>query len=180
MKKHFLLLSLIFSLLSAPSTRADLYIQGGLGSSLNDGSVTTDNVRSGYKNTPAYSFAVGYEIPLALTDVRVEGEYLRIRPNAKYGKNSKFDGLMANAYAELPLIPIIDSYVGLGVGLSRFDHTNSMAWQGMAGLEYELPFMPLTVGGEYRYMKVMEDGGKWEDKSKFHTNIFMLKFRYNF
>lgn len=180
MKKRLLSIVLALGLISVLPVQAQYYGQLGLGASLNGGSVTTDNVRSGYKNTPAYSFAGGYEIPLALTNVRVEGEYLRIRPNAKHGSDSSFDGLMANGYVEVPLIPIIDPYIGAGIGMTRFDHNNSLALQGIMGLEYELPFLPLTIGGEYRYLKVNETGGKREDISKFHSNIFMFKMRYTF
>lgn len=180
MKKQFLGIALLIGFITATTVQAQYYGQLGIGASLNDGSTTTNGIRSKYKNTPAYSFATGYELPLTLTNVRLEGEYLRIRPNAKYGSNSSFDGLMANGYAEVPLIPVIDPYIGAGIGMTRFDHNNSLALQGMMGLEYELPFIPLTIGGEYRYLKVNESGGKQANISKFHSNIFMLKLRYAF
>lgn len=180
MKKLFLSTLLALGLTTATTAFAQYYGQLGLGASLNDGSVQTPDGRTTYKHTPAYSIAGGYELPLALTNIRMEGEYLRIRPNAKYGSDSKFDALMANGYVEIPLIPVIDPYVGLGIGMVRFDHNNSIALQGMMGVEYELPVIPVTIGAEYRYLKVNETGGKWESVSKFHTNIFMLKARYSF
>lgn len=180
MKKTLLGLALMTVLATSTTVQAQYYGQLGLGASLNDGSVMTPYGRTTYKHTPAYSFAGGYELPLALTNVRMEGEYLRIRPNAKYGSDSKLDALMANTYVEIPLIPVIDPYIGAGIGMTRFDHNNSIALQGMMGLEYELPMLPITIGGEYRYLKINEAGGKWDSVSKFHTNIFMLKARYAF
>lgn len=162
------------------TAHAGLYGSAGIGASLNDGSVTHDAIQSSYKNTPVYAVAAGYELPLPILDIRGEIEYLRIRPNAKHGPDSKFDGVFLNGYADIPLVPVVDPYVGLGLGYSRFDHTNSPALQAMTGIEYELPILPIAIGGEYRYMKVNETGGKWDSPSKFHTNIFMLKARYTF
>lgn len=174
------LLACLLVLLATTNAKAGIYGSIGAGISLNDGSAVHDSVMSDYKNTPVYAFALGYELPFPLLDARGEVEYLRIRPNAKYGSDSKIDAAFINGYADIPLIPIVDPYVGIGIGYARFDHTNTPALQGMAGLEYEIPVLPLTIGAEYRYMKVNETGGKWDSPSKFHTNIFMLKARYSF
>lgn len=179
MKSKILSLFLSIMLISTPSL-AGFYAGLGLGSAFNDGSVLKNHTRSSLKNSPVYSLSAGYQLPLLLTDVRVEGEYLRIHPDKKYGGHASMDAFMVNGYANLPILPIINPYIGLGLGMSRFEHENSPAYQGMLGLEYELPFMPVTIGGEYRYFKVSEDGGARGETAKMHSNILMLKLRYDF
>ncbi len=180
MKKHLLYTAFCTVCFGIASAQADFYAGIGAGASLNNGSVTHQDIVSDYKNTPIYSIAGGYELPLPILDIRGEVEYLRIRPNAKYGEDSKFDGVFLNGCADIPFVPVIDPYVGAGIGYTRFDHKNSTAWQGIAGVEYGIPVLPVTLAGEYRYMKVTEAGGKWDSKSKFNTNIFMIKARYSF
>ena len=179
MKSTFLTLFLSISLLSMP-TFAGFYTGAGIGSSFNDGSVIKNNIKSSYKDSPAYSFYAGYQLPLFLTDARIEGEYLRIHPDKKKGGHASMDALMINGYIDVPVIPFIDPYVGIGVGLTRFEHENAPAYQAMLGIDYELPFAPITVGGEYRYFKITENGGARDEIAKMHSNIFMLKFRYEF
>ncbi|MBO7244751.1 MAG: porin family protein [Alphaproteobacteria bacterium] len=179
MKKLLLAAFLSCSLISLPST-AGLYTGFGLGASFNDGGKITKQSRSSYEDSLSYSLAVGYELPLALTDVRFEGEYLKIQPDLKKGGHASMNALMANGYINIPLTPIIDPYAGLGIGMTRFEHENAPAYQFMLGAEYELPFMPVTVGGEYRYFKITEDGGARGEISKMHSNIFMLKLKYEF
>lgn len=159
---------------------ASFYGGIGAGVSLNDGSVITPTDSESYKNTPIYTLAAGHELPLPILDIRGEAEYVRIRPKVKNEADSKLDAAFLNGYADIPLVPIVDPYVGAGIGYARFDHTNSVALQGMAGVEYEVPFLPIAFGAEYRYLKVNETGGKWDSSSKFHTNILMMKARYAF
>lgn len=178
MKKYMGLLAGIC--LMAGTVQADFYVSGGLGAGFNDGSAFNGGIKSEYKNSAVYSISGGYELPLPLFDIRGEAEFLRSKPELKDGRTKKIDGLFLNAYGTIPLIPLIDPYVGLGLGRVRYDHTNSFAVQGMLGAEYELPFAPMTVGGEYRYLKVNETTGKVNAPSKYHTNILMLKVRYLF
>lgn len=178
--KKFLSLTLLSAFFFSAQAQADFYGSFGLGASFNNGSIHRDGFVTTYKDTPAYSFAAGYELPLALTDVRAEVEYLRIRPNAKHGETSKFDALMLNGYVDIPLVPFVDPYVGLGLGQARYEHTNTTPLQAMLGVDYELPFMPLTLSGEYRYLKITENGGGRNETAKFHSNILMFKLRYEF
>ena len=180
MKAYFIpILSTLLCLSSV--AKADFYGSFGLGVAFNNGSSTTKDLRSSYDDSAAYSFAVGYQLPLLLTDVRVEGEYLRNHPDIKDGGHSNMDALMANAYANIPLTPIVDPYVGFGLGMARFEHENSPAMQFMLGAEYELPTeLPITIGAEYRFFKVNEHGGNRGEVAKLNSNILMLKVRYHF
>lgn len=180
MKAYFI--PILSALLCVSSVaNADFYGSFGVGVAFNDGSVTTKDLRSSYDDSASYSFAVGYQLPLLFTDVRVEGEYLRNHPDIKKGGHSNMDALMINGYANVPLIPVIDPYIGLGLGMARFEHENSPAMQFMLGADYELPTtLPITIGAEYRYFKVNEDGGNRGEIAKMHSNILMLKVRYHF
>ena len=181
MKKHLFLLSLVAGMVFSLSVRADFYAGVGAGISFNEGSSTKNAVRSEYKDSTVYSLAGGYQLPLPILDVRGEVEYLRLRPELKDGRTKQLDGVFVNAYGFIPLIPLVDPYIGMGIGRVRYDHTNAFAVQGMMGVEYSLPFLPdLSVGGEYRYLKINETTGKAMTPSKFHTNILMLKARYMF
>ncbi len=178
--KKYLSLILAAGLAMATTVKADFYAGAGLGGSFNGGSVTTDSIKSDYKNSPIYSVFGGYELPLPLFDIRGEVEYLHAKPAVKTGRDRKLDALMVNAIGVIPFIPVIDPYVGLGLGRARYDHTNSFAFQWLTGVEYELPFMPATIGGEYRYFKINETTGKVNSSSKYHTNVLMLKLKYLF
>lgn len=180
MKKHLFMLALLGAFTVSMSVSADFYAGVGFGGSFNGGSTYKNGIRSKFKNSAMYSLSGGYELPLPLFDVRGEAEYVRIRPEVKDTRTKQLDGLFLNAIGTIPLVPVIDPYVGLGIGRVRFDHANSFAVQGMMGAEYELPFWPMTVGGEYRYLKINETTGKAHSPSKFHTNILMLKVRYLF
>lgn len=175
-----LLLTALSCVLASSTTFADFYGQLGLGASFNDGSITREALETSYKNSPIYSVAAGYELPIPFISPRVEAEYLHLKADTKQGENAKFDGAFLNGYATIPFIPVIDPYVGAGIGMTRFDHNNSPAFQGMAGIEYSIPVLPITFGAEYRYLKINETGGKWNSPSKFHSNILMLKARYSF
>ncbi len=180
MKKNLYSLIVLATLGISLNASADFYAGLGIGGSFNDGSAIKNNIKTEYKNSTFYSLYGGYELPLPLFDIRGELEYQRIRPELKDGRTKQLDGLFANAYGTIPLIPLIDPYVGLGLGRVRYDHSNSFAFQFMLGADYELPFAPVTIGGEYRYLKVNETTGKSNATSKYHTNILMLKARYLF
>jgi len=180
MKKYTLFGILSAGLLLSGVAQAELYAGAGIGSGFNYGHVSDGLHNVKYKNSTMWSIAGGYETPLPLFDVRGEVEYLRTRPEVKDGRTKQLDGLFLNGYADIPLIPLIDPYVGLGIGRVRYDHTNSFALQGMIGAEYELPFAPVAVSGEYRYLKINEETGKYNRESKYHANILMLKARYLF
>ena len=177
--KKFLYLGITTLFLSA-TVKADFYAGAGLGMGVNGGKSRLNNLVSSYKDSGVLSLNGGYELPLPLFDIRGEVEVLRTRPETKDGRTKQLDGLFLNAYADIPLIPIVDPYVGLGLGRVRYDHSNSYAFQGMLGGEYELPFAPVSIAGEYRYLKINERSGKSNATSKFYSNILMFKARYSF
>ena len=90
---------------------ADFYGQLGFGASFNDGSVTRNALETSYKNSPIYSVSAGYKLPVPLITPRIEAEYLHLQADTKHGDNAKFDGTFLNGYANIPFIPIVDSYI---------------------------------------------------------------------
>ena len=105
MKAYFIpILSTLLCLSSV--AKADFYGSFGLGVAFNNGSSTTKDLRSSYDDSAAYSFAVGYQLPLLLTDVRVEGEYGEIF-DVKTGKKVK--SYYKNGYTTVKL-PEINGY----------------------------------------------------------------------
>lgn len=182
MLKNFVALAaLIAGLTWAGQVCADFYAAGGIGASFNGGtSHNKAGVKSSFDNSMALSLAGGYELPLPLFDIRGEAELIHNRPKLKSHQTKKLDGVMFNAYGTIPLIPLIDPYVGLGIGRVRFDHSNAFAVQGIIGAEYELTFAPVTVGAEYRRLKTNGKTGAKDAPSKYHANMLMLKVRYLF
>lgn len=181
MKKSIWAVSAAILVGMAATVKADFYAGAGFGMSFNNGSIDeARGFRDSYKDTPAYALYGGYELPLPLLDIRGEVEYLRIKPKAKHGNSRTMDAAMARAVAVVPFVPLVDPYVGLGLGYARYDHANIALQEMTAGVEYELPVAPITIGAEYRYLKSNEKAGKWYSESKFHTNILMLKAKYLF
>ncbi|MDR2901816.1 MAG: porin family protein [Lactobacillales bacterium] len=160
--------------------RAEFYTGIGFGSALNGGGATTNGDDSSFKNSYGYSIFGGYELPITFMDARVEAEFLYLKAPVKDGDDRNFKGVMFNAVGVIPFVPVVDPYVGLGIGYSRFDHTNTVAWQAIGGVDYQLPFAPVVIGGEYRYLTTTEGTGKKNSTSNFHSNILMLKAKYMF
>ena len=181
LKKFMALAVLAAGLTVAGATHADFYTAGGIGAAFNGGnSYNKAGMKSAFDNSMALSLAGGYELPLPLFDIRAEAELIHNRPKLKSHQTKKLDGIMLNAYGTIPLIPLIDPYVGLGIGRVRFDHSNAFAVQGILGAEYELTFAPMTVGAEYRHLKTNGKTGAKDAPSKYHADILMLKVRYLF
>ena len=180
-KKYVALAVLAAGLAVAGSAHAEFYAAGGIGASFNGGtSHNKSGMKSAFENSVAVSLAGGYELPLPLFDIRGEAELIHNRPKLKNHQTKKLDGMFLNAYGTIPLIPLIDPYVGLGIGRVRFDHSNAFAVQGILGAEYELTFAPMTVGAEYRHLKTNGKTGAKDAHSKYHADILMFKVRYLF
>ncbi len=179
--KNICKMAILMGALALPSIgRADFYIGAGVGSAFNNASLDTDLNFSDYEKSPAYLLSAGFSMPLVITDLRIEAEYLRTRPETKLGHKSTLDAAFANAYLNVPLIPLIDIYAGAGIGAARFEHNTSPALQGMLGAEYTPPIIPLTIGAEYRYTKINESAGKSDNTAKFAANMILFKMRYAF
>ena len=164
----------------AVTAQADFYVGAGYGLSINQGSVREAGIKSSYKDSAAYSLSGGVVMPLPLFDLRTEVEYFRTRPETKSVGTKQLDALFVSATGVIPLVPVIDPYVGIGLGYARYDHNNTTAWQGLLGVEYAFESNPFVVGAEYRFLRLTENGGKQGTSSKYYTHGLMLKLKYTF
>lgn len=180
MKKYLYACAIALSTLAITPAAADFYVGAGYGFGFNGGSAHLNGERGSYKNSSVYSLNGGYVLPLPLLDVRGEVEYLRSRPEVKGQKARQLDAVMGSISGVIPFVPLVDPYVGLGLGYGRYDHKSTSAWQYQMGVEYKFVTAPLAVGAEYRYLKLTETCGKHEDTSKYHSNMMMLKLKYLF
>ncbi|MBP5343461.1 MAG: outer membrane beta-barrel protein [Alphaproteobacteria bacterium] len=179
MKKYLYACAISLSML-ATAVSADFYAGLGYGVGLNGGSAYSNGHIGSFENSSVYSLSGGYVLPLPWFDVRGEVEYLHTRPDIKGQGARQLDAVMGSVSAVIPFIPVVDPYVGLGLGYGKFDHKFTSAWQYQMGMEYQFVTAPFAVGAEYRYLKLTETCGKHEDTSKFHSNILMLKLKYLF
>ena len=98
----------------------------------------------------AFGAVAGINIPV----VRLEAEYNYMTSDA-----INFHAAIANGYIKLLPTPIIKPYIGLGVGTAvggtfkgadgKFN-TGGILWQGMLGLQFDIPMTPLFVDLEFR------------------------------
>ncbi len=162
---------------TALSAQAGMYIGAGLGYAKNKGDVKFSSFKEDYKSSSTYSVAVGYDLPVV--PVRLEGELFSNSSKIEHTKKHvRYNALMGNAYVNLPF-PIVAPYVGAGVGYVRLKGDNVSAWQGMFGVETNIPLIPVTGGLEYRYIssgEAKKSGAKYEYK----THVLMAKIRFEF
>ena len=129
----------------------------------------------------SYGAVFGMDLPL----VRIEGEY-----NYTDSDDMHLNLAMVNAYLKLPT-PVITPYIGAGVGTtfsSQYHlngHTNididdAIAYQGMLGVTFDLPLMPITIDVEGRVLyanDIFEYNVKDNDLLHYEGR---LKIRYEF
>ncbi len=199
MKKIFLA-AVVAVLFSATAARADFYLSAGVGLNINDSDLKTftdsDELKSRYDNSPTYSLALGYDIPVIPVRVEIEGFRTQSDVNApvKWGnswlmKNETMtvNAAMANAYVR---IPVFGLYAGVGAGYGKVEDEKTPLYQGMIGLEYGLPVVPLHVGIEYRHIQAVNDFDEIKafdsirdftrSSSKFRADVLMAKIRFDF
>lgn len=187
MKKLFLTCAVV-GLLFAGAVRAENYAGLGYGISWNGGHAWTDGRKSDYDTfSKMLSVFAGTVIPTEKFDLRLEGEYLHLNLKPDHGKTRRFRALMANATGVIPNTGWwAEPYVGLGLGYARWDHNNTIAAQGIAGLEkyFELPEWAnntaMAAAVEYRHLWVNEKGGKRNNTSKMNSDTIMFKLKYLF
>lgn len=162
---------------SALSARAGMYVSAGIGYAKNKGDVKFSNVKEDYKSSSAYSIALGYDLPVV--PLRFEGEFFSNSAKVEHTKKHvRYNALMGNAYLNLPF-PIVSPYVGAGVGYVRLKGDNVSAWQGMVGVETNIPLVPLKGGLEYRYIS-SDEAKKSGVDYEYKTHVIMAKIRLEF
>lgn len=129
----------------------------------------------------SYGAVFGMDLPL----LRIEGEY-----NYANSDDMHLNLAMVNAYLKLPT-PVITPYIGAGAGTtfsSQYhlnSHTNididdTIVYQGMLGITFDLPLMPITIDVEGRVLyanDIFEYNIKDNDLLHYEGR---LKIRYEF
>lgn len=135
--------------MSAGSANANLLFDIYAGGTIGVGAATVfadDHAHT--DNAQSYGAVLGIDIPLA----RVEAEY-----NYLNHQDMNMNVAMLNAYLKMPTA-FVQPYIGAGVGMifdGDVDNTNiniddKMAYQGMLGLTFDIPVLPLKIDAEAR------------------------------
>ena len=181
MKIKFLSL-LTASLLISGTVSAEYYAGAGYGFSWNGGHAWTDGRKSDYETfSGIFSAFMGTVIPTEWLDLKAEAEFLRLSAEPDFGRTRKFQVLMGNLVGVIPNVDLpVKPYVGLGLGYARWDHNNTVAYQVLGGVEYELDQYPVGFALEYKHLWPNENGGKTTTKSRINSDTIMLKVKYLF
>ena len=149
MKKILCALSFALSAAAANAGPLDFYV-GGVGGVGNGVMITPRHSAIDHAAHPAHSFGAvaGIDIPV----FRVEAEYNYMTTDAV-----NLHAAMINGYVKFLPTPIVKPYVGLGIGkvvageLDGGDKVKkSGAGQGMLGLQFGVPTLPLFIDLEGR------------------------------
>ena len=178
--KYLSLIALMMAF--ATSVNAENYAGLGYGRSWNGGHAYRDGHKYDTETfSNVWSLFLGKTIPTEWCDVHAEAEVIHIGADTDYGEKLTLNALMANATAVIPDTGwFAEPYAGLGVGMARFDHNNTIAWQFIGGLEYNFEQYPIGTALEYRHLLLNEHGGKGADTSRFNSDTLMLKLKYFF
>lgn len=165
--------SLIFF---ASSAHAGMYISGGAGINFSDSKkeVINTGISNSYKNSPIYSAAVGYELPVLPFRAEIEGIYTKSSVKNVPGHMTTY-GLLANAIAR---VPVLGLYGGVGAGYASIKNETKPVYQFLAGFEYGI--FGLNLGLEYKHLQASSKIKDFNQESKFRTDAVMLKVRFGF
>lgn len=140
-------------------------------------------------NKHAFVFSIGSHFNIPLFPVRTEIEYFNAKMQKDEIGDAKLIGYSLNTYVNIPLLPILVPYVGIGLGTMKekfksgvADFSGQSNWnfvpQYMVGIDLDLPTVPVAGSMEYRYIERKFDFDVADLKSKYH--IFMFKARVKF
>jgi len=182
MKKVLYLSAVAMLAMSAANAGlVDIYV-GATGSAGESLTIMPEGFGASKMQSDANSFGavIGADIPL----VRVEAEY-----NYMTAKDISLSALMINGYLKAPF-PLVKPYVGLGAGstlggkVRDDDAKTSSAFQGMAGVQVEIPATSIFLDIEGRVFyatKISELSLVVEDKDiGFLQYDVRMKLRYAF
>ena len=136
-----------------------MYIGAGVGMSKNE---LKDNIESQkFSSNGAYAVSVGYTLPVPTIKPRIELEYSNLLSSEDHD-DVKTKGVAANAFVNIPVLPVVTPYVGVGVGYFRQEMESEKSdWrvlpQYMAGVDVSIPFFPVAFAAEYRLIDTSFD-----------------------
>jgi OOP family OmpA-OmpF porin len=179
-----------------------LYVSAGAGGNWADSGSFDSNAGSGdfsFDAGPGGVVALGYDWGTFRTEAEVglrtnDVSDIDVFDDGSEGHQRTLSG-MVNALVDLPVGPVT-LYGGGGLGVANVewdignpgytfhDFDTVMAWQGIAGLAYDIT-PQLAVTGEYRYFSSFEDldfrqGGDTIEGGDFGNHSALIGLRYTF
>lgn len=124
----------------------------------------------------SYGAVLGIDIPLLRAEV--EYDYLA-------SDDAKLHLAMVNAYAKLPT-PVIKPYLGAGMGVifdgeyNELNAETAPAYQGMLGVTFDLPILPLNIDVEGRVLYANHVFKLTDDNANLLQYDARVKLRYVF
>ena len=121
-----------------------------------------DNIENKkFSSNGAYTVSAGYTLPIMFVKPRVELEYSDLL-SSEDNDDVKTRGVALNAFVNIPVLPVVTPYVGVGVGYFRQEmESDKSDWrvlpQYMAGLDISIPFSPFAFSAEYRLIDTSFD-----------------------
>ncbi len=152
--KSFSILTAATIMLSCGAANANLLFDIYAGGTYGIGGYTAFNDDRDFSHsTNAYGAVIGMDIPL----FRIELEY-NYMDSDDFSLNTAF----VNAYFKLPT-PIAKPYIGAGIGstfdskyepgnIAKIDIDDTISYQGMLGLTFDLPVLPFDIDVEGRVL----------------------------
>ncbi len=161
-------------LFGAQQLSADIYLRGGLMYNQPQDLSGSDGFKAALDNSTAFSLALGYKLSI----FRVEAEGMMLRSSvddvsgadSTWGKGKlKSSSIFVNGYLDVPGIPIITPYVGVGAGIGWVDFDGDFdfvsaddvkfkerstlpGYQAMLGVKAKVPFTGVSAYAQYRYL----------------------------
>ena len=181
MKKFLFLLSMLVAL-SKTSNAVSFYS----GISLGESKAKFDNIN--LDNKRAFTFSLGSSFSIPLFPIRVESEYLKYN-NKKEIYDIHTYGYGLNTYVNLPLLPILVPYIGLGLSYLKEKISNNDTdivkksdWkivpQYIIGLDLDLPTVIFAGSMEYRYINTNFEFNNEKKDSKYHVFLFKTRLKF--
>ena len=181
-RKIFTILIMSIAFTSKKANAVSFYTGIGVGDSKNK----IENYH--LDNKKAFTFSIGSSFDIPLFPIRLEAEYLKFN-SKKDSIESKIYGAGLNTYVNLPLLPILVPYIGLGIShlTEKIEDTsinitkksnNKITPQYIIGIDLNLPTVIFAGSLEYRYI----DSSFKFDNNKIDVKhyAFLFKARLKF
>ena len=183
MKKIIFIIT-IFSIVVFSSKSKAVSFYSGIGVGESKAKINDTNLDD--KSSLTFSLGSSFDIPLF--PIRLEAEYLQYN-SRKENLEIHTYGTGINTYVNIPLLPILVPYVGLGISyLTEKSNCNELnitkksdnkiVPQYILGFDLNLPTVIFAGSMEYRHINTDFKFENETNSSKYH--IFLLKLRLKF
>lgn len=185
MLKKFTLFIIIFLNFSSPLYAREISYYIGI----SGGEARTTINEIGLDKDKSYTLSTGLKFGPLLYPIKVEIEYLNLKSKKEFIVQTKTEGVAINSYIGIPLLPILEPYIGLGIAnmkeKAKYDYENiwiSSDWkltpQYMIGIDIDLPTVSMAGGIEYRYIDTSFNFDREKSDTKIHTFFFKIRLKF--